>query len=224
VEVTEQGDRPEPRSRRSSPEVRLLILESARGLFAERGFDGVGTRDIALTAGVTQAAIFRHFGTKEGLFEAAVAEPFDMCIATFLDSWERHEPGSRSNPDIVRSFMRLFHATLQENRALFLAFFLTPARATGRGGGDRESVLSRQLSSIAERMEREAAGRGFVDADIPVAVRCAAGIVLSIALHEEILFPPGRDRPAYDRILDEMVSFSLAGIERDPNHIRPEVP
>ncbi|HEY1971737.1 MAG TPA: helix-turn-helix domain-containing protein [Pseudonocardia sp.] len=200
-----------PASRRSSPEVRRLILDAARALFAERGFGGAGTRDIAEAAGVTQAAIFRHFGTKEGLFEAAVAEPFETCITTFLDRWERHEPGSRSNPELVRSFMRLFHATLQQNRALFLAYFMAPTITSARTG---ESVLSQQLDAIARRMQREADRRGFVAADIPVAVRCAAGIVLSIALHGEVLFPPGPLRPDYDRMLDEMVLFSLAGIER----------
>ena len=190
------------------------MLCAAQELFSERGFEGAGTRDIAVAAGVTQAAIFRHFGTKEGLFEAAVAEPLQACITRFLDSWRHHEPGSRSNVDIVRSFMILFQGTLQRNRALFLAYFLTPNLAARPGGVGEESMLSTQLSIIARRVGDEANRRGFGSADIPIAVRCAAGIALSMSLHGQLLFPSGSNRPDDDRILNEMVAFALAGIER----------
>jgi TetR/AcrR family transcriptional regulator len=40
------------------------------GLFAERGFAGTTTREIAQAAGVTEAIIFRHFATKQDLYAA----------------------------------------------------------------------------------------------------------------------------------------------------------
>lgn len=43
-------------------------------LFAERGFRGTTTRDLAARAGVNEAIIFRHFINKTGLYRAILEE------------------------------------------------------------------------------------------------------------------------------------------------------
>jgi AcrR family transcriptional regulator len=43
------------------------IVQAATSLFAARGIDGVSMRDIAQAAGVREAAIYRHFASKEEL-------------------------------------------------------------------------------------------------------------------------------------------------------------
>lgn len=73
------------------------------------------------------------------------------------------------------------------------------------------------MTSVTPASPAEAARRGFAHADIPVAVRCAAGIALSLSMHGGLLFPAGAERPDDTRILNEMVAFSLAGIERKPD-------
>lgn len=57
-------------------ETRLRIIEEARKAFAEKGFDGANTRDLAAAAGTTHAAIRYHFGTKDQLWRETVAEMF----------------------------------------------------------------------------------------------------------------------------------------------------
>lgn len=44
------------------------ILEVARGLFMTRGYRAVSTRDIAVAVGLTQPALYHHFGNKEDLY------------------------------------------------------------------------------------------------------------------------------------------------------------
>ena len=88
--------RPAP-TRRSSEEVRRLVLTSARRLFSLHGYRGTSTRDVATDAGVTAAAIYRHFGSKEGLFEAAVEEPLHSTIEGFLQDWEFLGPDRSNN-------------------------------------------------------------------------------------------------------------------------------
>ena len=50
------------------------LIDTAMRLFAEQGFDGTSTREIAEAAGVTEAIIFRHFRTKEDLYWAVLAD------------------------------------------------------------------------------------------------------------------------------------------------------
>ena len=47
------------------------ILLAAIDLMADKGYDGTTTKEIALAAGVNEVTVFRHFGTKEKLLEAA---------------------------------------------------------------------------------------------------------------------------------------------------------
>lgn len=51
---------------------RLQIAQTAMRLFAERGFRGTTTKEIAQAAGVSEAIIFRHFATKEDLYSAII--------------------------------------------------------------------------------------------------------------------------------------------------------
>ncbi len=52
-----------------SQATRTRLLEVARGLFAERGYAGVGTEEIVRSAGVTRGALYHHFAGKRELFE-----------------------------------------------------------------------------------------------------------------------------------------------------------
>ncbi|QYR21313.1 TetR/AcrR family transcriptional regulator [Paenibacillus sp. sptzw28] len=47
------------------------ILLATIELMAEKGYDGTTTKEIALAAGVNEVTLFRHFGTKVKLLEAA---------------------------------------------------------------------------------------------------------------------------------------------------------
>lgn len=57
---------------RSGAESRQRILDAARALFRERGYAGTTVRAVAAEAGVDSAMVFYFFGTKQGLFAAAV--------------------------------------------------------------------------------------------------------------------------------------------------------
>jgi hypothetical protein len=76
-----------------------------------------------------------------------------------------------------------------------------------------DSALSRELDQIERMMTSESDSRGFTHVDIPIAVRCAAGMVLALSLHDDLLFPTGAARPQRDRVVAEAVAFSLRGVD-----------
>ncbi len=49
---------------------RAAIIQAVRRAFAERGFDGTTTRELAEAAGVSEALLFKHFPNKEALYTA----------------------------------------------------------------------------------------------------------------------------------------------------------
>lgn len=63
--------------RRGTTRTRDKILDAARTHFGEAGFDGATIRGIASAAGVDPALVPHYFGSKEGVFKAAVEFPAD---------------------------------------------------------------------------------------------------------------------------------------------------
>ena len=53
------------------------ILAAARAHFAEAGYDGATIRGIAAGAGVDPALVLHYYGSKDGVFQAAVEFPID---------------------------------------------------------------------------------------------------------------------------------------------------
>ena len=98
----------EPTSRRrgrrpAGQDTRTALIEAARAVFAENGYDGATVRAIATRAGVDAAMVNHWFGGKEGLFAQAVLKlPFDpLELLEILRDGPDEELGER----IVRTFI-----------------------------------------------------------------------------------------------------------------------
>ena len=57
-------------------DTRSQLLAAATPLFARKGLHGVSVRELARSAGANLAMISYHFGGKDGLYAAVVAEQF----------------------------------------------------------------------------------------------------------------------------------------------------
>ncbi|GAA0528530.1 TetR/AcrR family transcriptional regulator [Saccharopolyspora spinosporotrichia] len=58
--------------RMTGKERRQQLLDVARELFAEKGFDGASIEEIAHRAGVSKPVVYEHFGGKEGIYAVVV--------------------------------------------------------------------------------------------------------------------------------------------------------
>jgi AcrR family transcriptional regulator len=69
---------PIPPRRRDAEATRAAILDAAKKLFSQQGYDGVGTREIAAQAGCNVALVSRYFGPKPELFREAIRGCLDF--------------------------------------------------------------------------------------------------------------------------------------------------
>ena len=60
--------------RRNAPFTKARILAAAQEAFSRSGYSQTGIRDIADMVGVSSTILLRYFGTKAGLFEAALLD------------------------------------------------------------------------------------------------------------------------------------------------------
>ena len=119
--------------RLSGPERRETILSAAQGLFASKGLHGVSVDEIARAVNVSPAILYRHFASKQSLYEA-VLEKFSCQRQSYVDTIVNH--GTRfedalagmtqvyissiaDNPDILRIEL---HSLLEGNPATLVFF------------------------------------------------------------------------------------------------------
>jgi AcrR family transcriptional regulator len=97
------------RGRRPAGEdTRAALLDAARETFVEQGFDGATVRAIAARAGVDAAMVNHWFGSKEGLFAAAMQIPIDpTALVDELLAGGLDGLGER----IVRRFLQVWDAS-----------------------------------------------------------------------------------------------------------------
>lgn len=94
-----------PASRRQSPAQRQAsILAAARDAFGESGYGAVGVPDVARAAGASPALVFHYFGSKAGLYTAALAQVLDDLRAT-QQAADAALPEGSSARDRVRAWV-----------------------------------------------------------------------------------------------------------------------
>lgn len=74
------------RSRMTAGERREQLIAIARGLFAERGFDGTSVEEIAAHAEVSKPVVYEHFGGKEGVYAVVVDREVTHLLAMMQDA------------------------------------------------------------------------------------------------------------------------------------------
>ena len=77
-----------PKVRKSTEDRRRDIVEAAGKVFSKRGFSGTTTRELAAAAGSHEAVLFRHFGSKEKLYSAALESRLSRNRQSALDEME----------------------------------------------------------------------------------------------------------------------------------------
>lgn len=110
---------PTPARRLPAAERQASIVGAATRCFAERGFGGTTTARVAAEAAVNEALLFRHFGSKQGLYLACVDSAWTRLQARVGELCadepdERHwrMPGRaflelvRSEPHVAQMWMR----------------------------------------------------------------------------------------------------------------------
>lgn len=192
---------------------RQLLLGAARDIFAERGYKGTSTRDIAERAGVTEVMIFRHFGNKANLFQEAVVTPFTSFIERYLADYRSRRHGVRSpyeeGLDLYTGLFEVLHGEREALLALMAArqFDDLPPEATSQV----DQAFTEVLTVIEEVVGTESVERGFSGFDLGPTVRAMFAMVLSVSLHGDWMGL--KDAKAYRHVIDAMTTLTVRGLQ-----------
>jgi AcrR family transcriptional regulator len=196
------------RTRRPSADIRALVLDAARELFLRQGFEATTTKQIAERAGVVEHLLFTNFGSKAALFEIAVLEPISEFVSDYAASWKM--AGVEAPELRVDALVRGLYTIAKRDRTVLLAAL---TRRLDREPADEPDVIDRVASTLqglrgVSDLER------YGDVDPPAALAAVLGMVLGVALLDDLLFSRGSRRPSQERLIAEIEKFVLYGTTR----------
>ena len=198
----EPTTKPRARERRDPEATRQALLRAAAFLFAERGFDGVSTEEVAARAGVNKALISYHFRGKRGLYVAILESGFASMTAR-LKAIEERAPTARA---ALRAFLDGF-AQVTRDEPGFPTLFLREVLAKGL-----EPAVVPHLVEIVG-VSRRLAGRGVREG----LFRRVDPLLLHFGLVGSLVFffatEPARKRAAAERRVPFAMPDSTAFVD-----------
>ncbi|MFI1000702.1 TetR/AcrR family transcriptional regulator [Streptomyces galbus] len=163
-------------ARRRATEER--VLDRARALFAERGFERTTIRAVAAAAEVDPALVMQYFGTKRNLFEQAVRAVPEPAAGA----------GTDDLPDRLLASLGLKLGGLPEGTLATLRSMLTDPTAAAHA----REALGAQIASVAAALPADE------DPELRAALAVTALVGITIG-HQLLHLPALRDAPA-DRL------------------------
>jgi AcrR family transcriptional regulator len=198
------------KQRLASGERRVTILDAAIRLFAERGFRGTTTRELAALVGVTEPVLYQHFETKRELYSAIIEtksregeERFKTVLGPYLET------------DDDRRFFSLLAELILEPYTKDVAYIRLLLFSAMEGHELAELFYERKLlcfyKMVSGYIERRMKQEAFRRMDASLATRAFVGMVSNFGL-VRMLFPDKRLRQSQRKAIEGMVNLFLEGI------------
>ncbi|WP_309628399.1 TetR/AcrR family transcriptional regulator [Brevundimonas sp.] len=158
---------PHPRlNRRQAAKVRTRqkVLDAARGLFAERGYEPATIRDIAKGAGMSTGAVFANFQDKAELFEAVLTEDMAGLAEVMLN-------GAGDGPTrdrLVNALTAGYHGSIDQLplfQAIVARSWFQPVAAE-----TRQRAATQGLTDVISDILRAGIGAGEIRQDADIAL------------------------------------------------------
>jgi AcrR family transcriptional regulator len=196
-------------TRMKGHERRAAIVRSASRMFAEKGFRGTTTRELAAALGVTEPVLYQHFHTKKDLYQAIIDVKLEEAAQDAAD-FLTHAQGdddraffaalgglilSRFEKDPELSRLLLYSAL--ENPELGELFF------------DRAIADFHRI--VAEYVDRRARAGAFREVQPEIVARAAIGMFHHHGLIR-LLYPDRVKKVSHKKVLDEVVDLALNGL------------
>ena len=191
-------------------QARQRIVESARRLFNQNGFEGVSVDAIMAGAGLTRGGFYSYFQSKSELYAEALA-----CFFTdpnWKSQWEGVTvdlAAADAGPQIVRAYLSRQHLEDVENSCPMVALPSDVARSDEKVKAAFENVFKAMVTLLGRDARNDAWSRE--DSAMGVAALCIGGMVIARSLNDRRL--GDRLRSAATRI-----ALGLGGWTPNPPH------
>jgi AcrR family transcriptional regulator len=202
----------QPKHRMSSEERRAAIIHAACRLFAERGFRGTTTRELAAAVGVTEPVLYEHFRTKRDLYSAIIGERAKDGITALAALRDRY-----SGTEDDRGFFLALGETIINWYTHDPTFIRLLLFSSLEGHELKELFHERSqecFDIVASYIERRIAAQAMRPVNPRIAARSFFGMVAHYALSGLIFgCAPFKEPPT--EIVEAMVDIFMTGMSKE---------
>lgn len=191
------------------------IIDAARAEFATRGFAAARMEDVGKRVGISRAALYLAFESKEALFRALVCEVITEMMPALLPG----DYGTLPAPALLRAFVKNAMKRMASPDMAFL-----PRLIVGEGRNFPELArFYHETATICvlgavERLIIHGIERGeFACADAKMAAHSVTGGIVHAALWRSVFEPVGADVLDVDWLAECHAGLVLAGLGRHPS-------
>ena len=200
--------------------VKSRLLDSAEGLFCERGFKGTSIRDIAASAGCNIASVNYYFGSKEKLYEEVWRRHLIPMRDARVASINKVMFKTEARPDLedlLRSFADTFVGSMVDtSRSSQLSKLMAREYIDSHLPTDMfvNEVMTPTITAMHSALVKTCPD--LDESKIMPVVFSVIGQLVHL-VHVKAMFEQGGDKlnlPAFDSdvIINHIVRFSAAGI------------
>lgn len=191
-------------------ERREQILEVAQEAFVRSGYRGTTALEIGREAGVSEKLVLKHFGSKEGLFRAAVVEPLLALMKRANEDARARMAGAPGDDSPEQAFQRVHRflsmwAALVRARTPLIFAFIAEMRDFPDVAMQLAELFARQVDETTEILTLAMQDDAFRPFNPRVAFLAALGAATVAALASDDA----------DAFLDDYLKLTLFGVLTD---------
>ena len=195
------------RSRMTGAARREQLIEIARGLFAERGFDAASVEEIAARAGVSKPVVYEHFGGKEGLYAVVV----DREVLSLLSMMQTALTAGQPRMLLEQAATALLDYIEQSSDGFRILVRDSPI---GSATSSFVSIISDVASRVEHILAAEFTARGFDAGAAPMYAQMLIGMVGTTGQWWLDARHPSKEVVAAHLV--NLAWNGLAGMEKEP--------
>jgi AcrR family transcriptional regulator len=203
-----EADASLPRKRsthRRSPE----IIDAAARVFAERGYHGATTQDIADVLNIRQASLYYYFRSKEVALETVCTRG----VEDFYKAAQAIADGPGTAAERIAALIRS-HISPILDRGDFVKVFLTQRQFLPNESRRRVGKWSHQIEKIFETVIRAGMRSGEFRSDVDPRLTTLA----LLGMANGVAGWYAKENASIERIGGEFVKLTLQGLVRKPGH------
>jgi len=176
------------------------LLDASVAVFNESGYDATSVAALATRLGLSKAALYHHFSSKEEILETALGEALDSLEGVLADT--RTVVPSERLAAVLQGAVRVLAAHLP---SVTLLLRVRGNSDVERRALERRRAFDQEVTGIVRAAQQEGAVRADVDAS--VATRLLFGMVNSLVEW----YRPGGAEDA-DALAGDVLTVALDGL------------
>ncbi|MDN5331081.1 MAG: hypothetical protein PWP45_306 [Tepidanaerobacteraceae bacterium] len=187
------------------------ILEAAIEVFAEKGYNGAKTKEIAERAGVSEGTVFKYFKTKKDILLSLLnTSTIDALNQMVLEA----ESEGKDLQEVLELLLRKYATFVKDNFELMKLIFYESQFHKDLRRGLLQKVYKKILRLFEDLISQKIKKGEFRQIDPKVAVRAFIGMVMATLLWVKMMSPEEGNIVDEEKLIHQFIDIFFNGIRK----------